>query len=45
MDEWNTILSEISTILKWKLLSRVRLFATSWTKQSMDFSRPEYWSG
>ena len=33
-----------------KLLSRVLLFATSWTvvyqaPQSMDFSRQEYWSG
>ena len=31
--------------VKWKLLSRVLLFATSWTIQSMEFSRPEYWSG
>ena len=30
---------------KWKLLSRVRLFATPWTIQSMKFSRLEYWSG
>ena len=29
---------------KWKLLSCVQLFATPWIKQSMDFSRPEYWS-
>ena len=28
-----------------KSLSRVRLFATPWTIQSMEFSRPEYWSG
>ena len=33
-----------------KLLSRVLLFATSWTvvyqaPQSMEFSRQEYWSG
>ena len=28
-----------------KSLSRVRLFATLWTIQSMGFSRPEYWSG
>ena len=21
------------------------IFATLWTKQSMEFSRPEYWSG
>ena len=36
--------------LKVKSLSRVRLFATSWTvayqaPQSMEFSRQEYWSG
>ena len=30
---------------KWKLLSRVRLFVTPLTVQSMRFSRPEYWSG
>ena len=30
---------------KWKSLSHVQLFATPWTKQSMEFSRPEYWSG
>ena len=29
---------------KWKLLSRVQLFATLWTIQSMEFFRPEYWS-
>ena len=29
----------------WKSLSRVQLFATPWTIQSMEFSRPEYWSG
>ena len=30
--------------MKWKSLSRVLLFATLWTIQSMEFSRPEYWS-
>ena len=30
---------------KWNSLSLVRLFATPWTIQSMEFSRPEYWSG
>ena len=30
---------------KWKSLSGVQLFATPWTTQSMEFSRPEYWSG
>ena len=31
--------------LQWKPLSRVWLFVTPWTIQSMEFSRPEYWSG
>ena len=30
---------------KWKSLSRVWLFATPRSIQSMEFSRPEYWSG
>ena len=30
---------------KWKALSHVRLFVTPWTIQSMELSRPEYWSG
>ena len=30
---------------KWKSLSRVWLFVTPRTTQSMEFSRPEYWSG
>ena len=30
---------------KWKLFSRVWLFVTPWTIQSMEFSRPESWSG
>ena len=30
--------------LKWKLLSPVWLFVTPGTIQSMEFSRPEYWS-
>ena len=29
---------------KWKLLSHVLLFAIPWTIQSIEFSRPEYWS-
>ena len=28
---------------KWKSLSSVWLFATLWTIQSLEFSRPEYW--
>ena len=31
--------------LSWEPLSRVRLFATPQTIQSVEFSRPEYWSG
>ena len=31
--------------MKRKLLSRVQLFVTPWTIQSLEFSRPEYWSG
>ena len=30
---------------KWRSLSHVQFFATPWTIQSMEFSRPEYWSG
>ena len=30
---------------KWKSLSHAWLFATPWTVQSMEFSRPEYWMG
>ena len=30
---------------KWKSLSHVWLFATPWIIQSMEFSRPEDWSG
>ena len=46
-----TVHIHISTIpslwnhLQWKLLSRVWRFATPWTLQSMEFSRPEYRSG
>ena len=31
--------------VKWKWLSHIQLFATRWTMQSMEFSRPEYWNG
>ena len=34
-----------SVEVKWKLLSCVQLFATLWTVQSVEFSRPEYCSG
>ena len=32
-------------IVKVNSLSRDQLFATPWTLQSVEFSRPEYWSG
>ena len=32
-------------VLQVKSLSRVRLFVTPRTIQSLEFSRPEYWSG
>ena len=28
-----------------KVVSPVQLFATPWTVETMEFSRPEYWSG
>ena len=43
--EWkkkkNHLLINLTT--RWKSLSSVRLFATTWTRQSMEFSRPYYW--
>ena len=38
-------MSLTSNNLKWNLLSRVWLFAARQTILSMEFSRPEYWSG
>ena len=38
-------ISHPENVAKSKSLSHVWLFATSWTIQSMEFSRPEYWSG
>ena len=40
--EWKEVKAPNRWERKWKLLSCVRLFATPWT---MEFSRPEYWSG
>ena len=31
--------------VKGNSLNYVQLFATAWTIQSMEFSRPEHWSG
>ena len=39
------MLYAFSEKLKWNLPSHVWLFATPWTIQSMEFSRPESWSG
>ena len=48
--EWYEAVKELGFCLskwseKWKSLSCVWLFVTLWTIQSMEFSRPEYWSG
>ena len=37
--------AEFLPLVKWKSINRVQVFATPWTIQSMEFSRPEYWSG
>ena len=39
-----TLLTKVG-LIKSKPLSHVRLFATPCFVQSMEFSRPEYWSG
>ena len=36
---------DLLQVWKWKSLSPVPLFANPWTIQSMEFSRPECWSG
>ena len=38
-------ISPPESVAKSKSLSRVRLFVTPWTTQSMEFSRSEYWCG
>ena len=40
-----TILVICLIALLWKSLNHVQLFVTPCTKQSMELSRPEYWSG
>ena len=43
--DWVTELNWTDPLkVKWKSLSHVWLFATPWTIQSMEFSRPEHWS-
>ena len=41
----STLVIILTRCKQWKSLSPVWLFATPWTIQSMEFSRPEYWSG
>ena len=41
----NTTVLKCLSEVKWKSLRHVRLFVTPGTIQSMEFSRPEYWSG
>ena len=44
--EWNnTICNNMDGKWKWNSPSHVQFFATPWTKQPMEFFRPEYWSG
>ena len=46
--EWVLIKAAAPTVsmkMKVKVAQSIRLFATPWTIQSMEFSRPEYWSG
>ena len=38
-------LSSSSSKLKWRSLTHVHLLVTPWTILSVEFSRPEYWSG
>ena len=41
--DWKVLVADLQQYGKqwWKLLSRVQLFATPWTIQSMEFSRLE----
>ena len=41
----SNVLVAIAGVCVCKSVSRVRLFVTPWTIQSMEFSRPEFWSG
>ena len=42
---WAQDLKRQGKTSKWNSLSHVRLFVNPWTIQTMEFSRPEYWSG
>ena len=37
--------SSFTILLNFFILDRVRLFVTLWSIESMEFSKPEYWSG
>ena len=39
------VINLIVYVVKWKLLNCVKLFATPWTIESLEFSRPQYQSG
>ena len=43
-EELKSFLIKVKEV-KWNSFSHVWLFTTPWTIQSMEFSRPEYWSG
>ena len=43
ISRWCESSQDLGNIMK--VASCVRLFATSWTIQSMEFSKLEYWSG
>ena len=49
MMKWTNVLnppgSSLTTPGKVKVAQLCLLFVTPWTIQSMEFSRPEYWSG
>ena len=42
---WEPLNYRFRSEVKWKSLSCVQLFVSPWTIQSMESSRPEYWSG
>ena len=45
LERWKSLVRFSWSEAKWKSLSHVRLFVTPWTIWSMEFSRPECWSG
>ena len=45
MNDLRQLMKPVNARVKWKSVICVQLFATSWTIRSMEFSKPEYWSG